>query len=128
MNHSQYNVDGKAWNDTVTHPLQSWEWGEFRRQRQPISRVNGVLIVWTKIACTPWYFGYVPMGRIPSEEDIKRLRDEAIKNGAIGIRMEPNIKRGELSNFQFSIFNQFFKPGRKLFKKICIRRGDTILK
>ncbi|HBC72351.1 MAG: FemAB family protein [Candidatus Amesbacteria bacterium GW2011_GWB1_47_19] len=104
------------WNEGVTHPLQSWEWGEFRAKRQPVSRIEGFLIVWTKVPYTPFTFGYIPMGRAPNEIEIEKIREEGRKMRAIGIRIEPNLKRGELTNFQFSIFNKFFKPGRHLFK------------
>ncbi len=109
-------MDKNEWNSQVSHPLQSWEWGEFRIKRQPVSRLAGMQIMWTRVPYTPWYFGYIPMGRIPNEKEIEQLRDEAIKMNAIGIRMEPNIPREQITNFQFSILNQFFKPGRKLFK------------
>jgi lipid II:glycine glycyltransferase (peptidoglycan interpeptide bridge formation enzyme) len=106
----------EKWNQRVYHPLQSWEWGEFRAKRQPISRVNGMLVVWTKVPFTPWYFGYIPMGPALTEENVKSLIRSGKKINAIGIRVEPNIKRAELTNFQFSIFNQYFRPGRNLFK------------
>lgn len=103
-------------NRQVTHPLQSYEWGEFRKFRQPVSRVNGMLVVWTKIKFTPWYFGYIPMGPVPSETDIDLLKDEARKYNALGIRMEPNIKRTELNSEQLSVISKYLIPGRNLFK------------
>jgi lipid II:glycine glycyltransferase (peptidoglycan interpeptide bridge formation enzyme) len=110
------NGEAETWNKKVDHPLQCWEWGEFRKLRQPIDRVDGMLVVWTKIKFTPWCFGYIPMGPALTKENIKNLFDLGKKRGAIGIRVEPNIRRAELSNYQFSIFNQFLKPGRKIFK------------
>ena len=100
--------------------MQAWAWGEFREKMgNRVSRVTGdsqYQIIWSKLYWLPVWFGYVPMGPCPTQGDLDLLRQEAVKNSAIGIRMEPNVRRGELSNFQFSIFNQFLKPGRKLFK------------
>ena len=78
----------------MEHPLQSKEWEEFRSKTHKTSRVGGLLIIWSKVPHTPWYFGYLPKGRIPTNEEIKLLRDEAVKNKAIGIRMEPDAENG----------------------------------
>lgn len=83
-------MDKNEWNNVVTHPLQSWDWGEFRKKRQPISRVNEMLVVWTRIKYTPWHFGYIPMGKYPDKEDLKSLILEGNRMRAIGIRLEPN--------------------------------------
>ena len=106
----------EEWNRQVTHPLQSWEWGEFRKLRQPIDRQDGMLVVWTKIPLTPWFFGYIPMGKIPSHEEIGRLGDLGRERGAIGIRMEPNIQVDQLTSLPVA---QLVK-GRSLFKKKTI--------
>jgi len=98
------------WNKTVNHPLQSWEWGEFRQQRQPISRINGMLVMWSKIPFTPWCFGYIPMGKCPSDEDIRSLISDGKKIGAIGVRMEPNLPAG-------GQMPKKIVPGRPLFKQ-----------
>lgn len=103
------------WNKKVNHPLQSWEWGEFRERRQPISRVENFLIMWTKIPGTPFVFGYIPMGKIPNETEIEKLKQEGIRHKAIGIRMEPN----KVLNAQCSMLNKFPR-GRSLFKKKTI--------
>ncbi|KKR91966.1 MAG: FemAB family protein [Candidatus Woesebacteria bacterium GW2011_GWA1_41_13b] len=78
------------------HPVQSRQWGEFREKAgNKISWVKDLLIVWSKIPKTPWYFGTLLKSRIPSKEDIKRLRDEANKVGGVGIRIEPDVLRAK---------------------------------
>jgi len=93
------------------HPLQSPEWEEFRKITHKTSRVGEMLIVWSKVPLTPWYFGYLPKGRMVRQEDLGSLRDEAYKVGAVGIRMEPDQ---EMSNIQYPISNQL-KRGRPFF-------------
>jgi hypothetical protein len=73
-------MDKEDWNKNVDHPLQSWEWGEFRVKRQPIDRIDNTLVVWTKIKYTPWVFGYVPMGKLLSDEAIKGFRKKTKGN------------------------------------------------
>ena len=104
--------DKEEWNKGVNHPLQSFEWGEFRKLRQPVSRVAEMQVMWSKIPLTSWFFGYVPMGNKPRQEDIELLRQEGKKMGAVGIRFEPNVQKGE------EIFG--LVPGRSLFKKKTI--------
>jgi len=93
------------------HPVQSKEWGEFRAKAgNKISWVKDLLVVWSKIPKTPWYFGTLLKSRMPDEEDIKRLRDEAKRVGGIGIRFEPNVL-----NNQYSIINNQLVTGRHFF-------------
>lgn len=104
--------EAEKWNKGVDHPLQSWEWGEFRKLRQPVDRIDGMLVVWTPIKFTPWVFGYIPMGKVPSDEEIERLRDLGKKRNAIGIRMEPNQVLGS----RLQVLERLPK-GRPVFKK-----------
>jgi len=103
-------MDREEWNKKVGHPMQSWEWGEFRGKRQPINRIENMLVVWTRIKYTPWLFGYIPMGKLPSYEDIKLLSNLGKKRKAIGIRMEPNVLKQDIKIDGLVI-------GRPLFKK-----------
>ena len=124
----------ETWDESVGHPMQSWEWGEFREKMgNRVTRVTGdnqYQIIWSKIFGNLW-FGYCPMSSIPTNKDLELLKQAGAENDAVGIRMEPNVKRGEITNFQFSIFNQFFKSGRKLFKSktfwIDLRQGEEEL-
>ena len=79
------------------HPMQSPEWEEFRSKAgNKVSRVKDLLVVWSRIPKTPWYFGTLLKSRIPKPEEIKRLRDEGIKIGGIGIRIEPDVQKGKM--------------------------------
>ncbi len=109
--------DKEVWDELTQHPMQSWAWGEFRKLRQPVTRlgvydgqklIKGFLVVWTKVPVVPYYFGYIPMGPIPEQEEIKRLKLSATKQKAIGLRMEPLALKGKNING--------IKVGRHLFK------------
>ena len=92
------------------HPVQSKEWGEFRAKvGNEISWVKDLLVVWSRIPKTPWYFGTLLKSRVPTKEDIKRLRDEAIKVGGVGIRIEPDAQRGKLPD-GLTKGRRFFTP------------------
>lgn len=80
----------EEWNkEYAVHPLQTWEWGEVRAKTNKISRVNGYLVVWSKIPLSPWYFGYVPKSAIPNDLEILELKEEARRVNGVGIRFEP---------------------------------------
>lgn len=106
-------MEKDGWNEKATHPLQSWEWGEFRSQRQKISRIADFLIIWTRIKTTNYYFGYCPMSRIPNENEILSIKQEAIINKGIAVRFEPNVLRDKTD---LDLQKKFFYKGRPLFK------------
>ncbi len=112
--------DKSDWDQVVTHPLQSWAWGEFRGKRQPISRigkyeegklVKAFLVVWTKVPFSSLYFGYIPMGVVPDIEDVEALKIEAEKRNGIAIRMEPNEQKDSRNKMPGTMVR-----GRNLFK------------
>lgn len=95
------------------HPVQSPEWEEFRSGAgNKISRVKDLLVVWSRIPKTPWFFGTLLKSRMPTKEDIERLRDEGIRIGGVGIRIEPDvIKNSKTQNFK----NSNLVRGRRFF-------------
>ena len=94
------------------HPVQSKEWGEFRAKvGNKISWVEDLLVVWSRIPKTPWYFGTLLKSRMPTTEDIKRLRDEGIKIGGVGMRIEPDVLKGS----RFKVQGSRIVKGRRFF-------------
>ncbi len=102
-------MNSEEWNKNVEHPMQSWEWGEFRGKRQLIDWIDNTLVIWTKIKFTPFYFGYVPMGKTPNTKPFFELGK---KRNVIGIRFEPNA----LVSDQWTVSSDLLR-GRSLFKK-----------
>lgn len=90
--------DIETWNSRAMHPLQSWEWGEFRRENgNLVSRISGdyqYQVVWSKIPFSKYYFGTLLKSHIPTAADLELLRIESRRVGGIAIRMEPNCLVG----------------------------------
>ena len=114
--------DYKRWNTAVYHPLQTWEWGEFR-QKMGIDVVRLIVeeeekksqcwqLTFHKIPHTPFTIGYFPKGPMPDKCMLNELTKLGKQKKAIFIQLEPNIT----NNFQFSIFNfQLKKSHHPLF-------------
>lgn len=95
-------------NKIVTHPLQSFEWGEFREKTgiQVIRRgfyENGKLIkAFTltihKIPKLPFTIGYLPKGDLPDNDLLTELTRIGKKHNCIFIQLEPNIEKRQMAN------------------------------
>lgn len=99
---NQYNI-------YVFHPLQSFEWGEFRERTgvKVIRRgvedpsassgqgelVDGFQLTIHKIPHTPWNIGYLPKGTLPSREVLEELQKIGREERCIFIQLEPNIRK-----------------------------------
>lgn len=92
--------DRKAYNKIITHPLQSYEWGEFREKTgikvvrigvyQEEKLVDGFTFTLHPIPKTKWNIGYLPKGSMPTKELLKTLRELGKKYNCIFIQLEPN--------------------------------------
>src|SRR3989344_2144988 len=101
-------MDKIQWNNEITHPMQSWEWGEFREKMgNRVSRIVGdkqYQVIWSRLPMGMW-FGYCPMGPMPTDADFKKI------DGGVGVRFEPNVVKDSGFKIQDSMV-----PGRHLFK------------
>jgi lipid II:glycine glycyltransferase (peptidoglycan interpeptide bridge formation enzyme) len=84
----------RKFDKKATHPLQSWAWGEFRKsKRVKVVRLNGGFqITFHKIPKLSWTVGYCPKSKAPSEQDLEDIKKEAIKQKAIMVKFEPNVR------------------------------------
>lgn len=90
-----------AYNAVVRHPLQTWEWGEFRKKTGvEIERlglfdqgkmVNGLQVGFHRIPHTALTAGYLPKGPMPDEDQLQALMDLGKKHNALYIKLEPNL-------------------------------------
>jgi len=81
----------KKYNELVSHPLQSFEWGEFRKKTGvTIIRTDTFQLSIHTIPHTPFTIGYLPKGDMPNKETIEELRKIGKDNKCIFIQIEPN--------------------------------------
>lgn len=135
------NEDEKAaFNAAVGHPLQSWEWGEFRKRTGvEVERIgyfdkgkliNGLQLTFHKIPVFGQTLGYFPRGPMPDEDQLAILRQLAPKHNAMFIKMEPNVARAITSLPAENTITKFLQsenalPGRPLFTKYSFQLDLT---
>ena len=91
----------EEYNSVVSHPLQSFEWGEFRKATgvKVVRRalfdnnkiVSGFTLTIHKIPKTKYTIGYLPKGILPTKELLLELQKIGKDNNCIFIQLEPNV-------------------------------------
>ncbi len=96
--------DNNKLNSTVPHPLQSWEWGEFREgQGQKAVRIGygdnkAVQILFRPVPKLPFTYGYVPKCEMPDAKMVAAVRDVAKRENAVFVKFEPEVEVGRWKN------------------------------
>jgi lipid II:glycine glycyltransferase (peptidoglycan interpeptide bridge formation enzyme) len=90
----------QAFNRTIKHPLQSWQWGEFKQSTgmKPIriaefesgKLIQGYQILLRKVPQTNYYVGHSLKTPLPTKKLISALRDLAREENIIHIKLEPD--------------------------------------
>ena len=98
----------EAYNKLVTHPLQSYEWGEFRAKtgvtvvRKGIEENGKLTDAFTltihPIPHTPYTIGYLPKGGHPTKELIEALESIGRGHKCVFIQLEPNIEKSQIAS------------------------------
>lgn len=108
----------EEWNKQVSHPLQAYEWGEFRQATGvKVVREGGMQITIHKIPHTPWNVGYLPKGPMPTKEQVKVLGKVAKENNCIFIKVEPKVEAQDFQKEMLDFRKWGFVAGRPLFTK-----------
>jgi lipid II:glycine glycyltransferase (peptidoglycan interpeptide bridge formation enzyme) len=85
------NFDQMKFNKHIHHPLQSWQWGEARKETGlQVERIDGYTMTIHPVPHTSYSIGYIPRSSNPSSELIEKLLDYGKKNNVIFIKFEPN--------------------------------------
>ncbi len=82
-----------AFNSIAPHPLQSYEWGEFREKTGVKVIRRGFQMTIHKIPYTPWTIGYLPRGGIPTKEMLEELEKIGQEEKCVFIQLEPYVKK-----------------------------------
>lgn len=117
------NRERNAYNKVVTHPVQSWEWGEFREKTgNKILRlglydrnrlVEGYLLTLHQLPYTNSFVAMFAKGPAPTQAMLKSLRDWAKRENIIFVRIEPDV----------AITHKNAKRMLKLFKTFKMHTG-----
>lgn len=96
------------------HPLQSNQWGEFRKKTKiKVINVKGIILTIHPIPHTNFNIGYAPKGPEINQKMLDELFEIGKKENCIFIQLEPNIKKtNKIYNFKNLVYS-----ARPLFTK-----------
>lgn len=122
--------DKKAFNKAVSHPVQSWEWGEFRAKTgNKVLRLasyegqkltEGYTLTVHPLPYTPFKLAVFLKGPKPNKEMLAFLKDLGKRENLIFVRMEPNVTKstGTQEHKYTSLLHAHgARPGRAFFTK-----------
>jgi len=109
------SAEKNDFNAVATHPLQSWEWGEFRQSMglkvirlgvfDDKKMVAGYQATVHPVGKTKYSILYLPKNALPDKSVIEALIKIGRENNSIFIKTEPEVQK----NSGFSAIDQFFK-------------------
>jgi len=74
------------------HPLQSIQWGEFRKKTGiKVLNIEGLQMTIHRIPYLPWTIGYIPKGPMPTEKMLKEISRVGRQERCLFIQLEPNV-------------------------------------
>jgi len=122
----EVNLSERAvFNAAVNHPLQSWEWGEFREKTgvkvirlgafEGNRLVKGYQVTIHRIPKTNANVAYFPKGDVPDELQLESLEKIGRDNNCLFVKLEPNIMANEA--VQQYLTSHGCKEGRPLFTR-----------
>jgi lipid II:glycine glycyltransferase (peptidoglycan interpeptide bridge formation enzyme) len=111
---SYLDIKDESWenyNSAVDHPLQTFEWGNFRKKNgaEIIRRIkiignkttDAYQISVHKTPNFPYQIGYFPKGKLPTEEVLQDIKEVGGKNFISFIQLEPDVLKSKVANFKF---------------------------
>lgn len=128
------------YNNVVNHPLQSYEWGEFRKKtgvgviRRALIKngkiVDGFSLTIHNVPKTRFKIGYLPKGNKPTKELLTELERLGKDNNCVFIQLEPNVLVSQSSSINSHLLRPSFHP---LFTKFTFildisKNEDELLK
>jgi lipid II:glycine glycyltransferase (peptidoglycan interpeptide bridge formation enzyme) len=96
-----YNEEEKKYDSLVTHPLQTWAWGEFKKQEghqvvrlgvfEKEKMISAYQVFFHPLPHTPHTIGYLPRGPQIDQEMLSALYSTARDQKCIFIKIEPDL-------------------------------------
>jgi len=98
--------DKELYDSAVSHPLQSYAWGEFKKAMgQNVERIciyennnqkplSAFQASFHKIPYIGGTVGYLPKGCMPDTDQISALKEISLKQKAVFIKLEPDVYAG----------------------------------
>ena len=108
-------------DNPATHPLQSWEWGEFRKsQGVKVVRFSAYQISFHRLPFLNFTVGYLPKSPFPDKKDLEKLKEIGKEQKAIFIKLEPNVEK------KLSPNTYYLSPGLKIGKPLFTKYTSVI--
>src|SRR3989338_1633126 len=89
-------ISPEVLNNVASHPLQTWEWGEFRKAwGNEVVRLPFGQVTMHPVPFTSYKVGAFEKGPMPTEEMVGELKELRTRENLIFIKLEPNyaVKR-----------------------------------
>lgn len=128
-------------NSVASHPLQSWEWGEFRKATgQELERFGmfddsgqmkeALSVTFHSIPIFGGTAGYVPKSSRPTPEMLQALQELGRRHNSVFIKLEPNVQAPIGAQEPFKDIEEVLvangaKPGRSLFTRYTFVKDLT---
>jgi len=113
-------------NKTAIHPLQTWEWGEFRKQwGNKVVRLPFGQVIFSKIPKTRYTIGTFIKGPKPTKDILVALKKLAKEENAVFIKLEPNVAFGDSSMKQVESSKERKRLTQVLKEEGCVP-GKTL--
>lgn len=118
------SVSKEEINNVAFHPMQTWQWGEARKETGvEVVRIgefeneklkNIFQMTLHEVPHTPWKIGYLPRSVFPSKGVIDFLHDFGKKHNLIFIKIEPYVEKNATINSKL-LTNKLIESSHPLF-------------
>ncbi|OGD90467.1 hypothetical protein A2W45_02435 [Candidatus Curtissbacteria bacterium RIFCSPHIGHO2_12_41_11] len=114
------------YNQVVTHVIQSWQWGDFRKKMgldlvrlghfEGNKLISAYQLTFHPVPFFKYTVGYLPKGPMPDEKMVEALKTLGERKNAAFIKIEPNVLK--IENGKLKMENLGLVPSKKsLFTK-----------
>jgi len=118
----------ELYNKIANHPLQSWEWGEFREKNGAIVERFGVFqVFFHKLPFTPYTIGYFPKGPQPTGAMVNMIKQAARRHKAILVKFEPNQEFRSWKNRKGKINPGEFREKKFNFERLGLVKSPKAI-